>query len=88
MKKTLLFAGLCLVSTSVLANCPAVTIADAKGVGAGAYPQQYELSEFQSLAGCELSFTENPDIAALNGKIRGNPDLPPLAERLPEEPRC
>ncbi len=86
MNKILLFAGLCVASTSALANCPAVTVADAKGVGAGAYPQQYELSEFQSLASCELSFTENPDIAALNGKIRGNPDLPPLAMRLPEEP--
>ena len=28
----------------------------------------------------------NPDIAALNAKIKGNPDLPPLAERIPAEP--
>ena len=27
------------------ANCPAVTVADSKGVPAGAYPQQYELAE-------------------------------------------
>lgn len=56
------------------------------GVPSGKYPQQYELSEFESLAGCTLSFSENPDIAELNGRIRGNPDLPPLADRLPEEP--
>jgi peptide/nickel transport system substrate-binding protein len=56
------------------------------GVPPGEYPQQYELSEFESLAGCTLSFSENPDIAELNSRIRGNPDLPPLAERLPEEP--
>jgi len=86
MKRVLVLTGLCFAASSALADCPAVTVADAKGVGAGAYPQQYELSEFQTLANCELSFTENPDIAALNGKIRGNPDLPPLAERLPEEP--
>ncbi len=86
MKRILLLTGLSMVATSAIANCPPVTVADAQGVGAGAYPQQYELSEFQSLASCELAFSENPDIASLNGKIRGNPDLPPLAERLPEEP--
>ena len=68
------------------ADCPAVTVADSKGVVAGKYPQQYELSEFQSLANCTLMFSENPAISDLNGKIRGNPELPPLAERLPEEP--
>ena len=52
----------------------------------GKYPQQYELAEFETLANCKLSFSENPDIAELNSRIRGNPDLPPLSERLPEEP--
>ncbi len=48
----------------------------------GAYPQQLELSEL----GCELTFSANPEIAALNAEIQGNPELPPLADRLPEEP--
>ncbi len=68
------------------AACPAVTVADSMGVPEGKYRQQYELSEFQSLANCTLEFAGNPDAAALNGRIRGNPDLPSLAERLPEEP--
>ncbi len=56
------------------------------GVPAGAFPQQYELAEFQSLANCELTFSENPKISALNDQIVGNPKAPPLAERLPAEP--
>jgi peptide/nickel transport system substrate-binding protein len=68
------------------ANCPPVTVADAMGVGAGAFPQQFELSEFESLANCTLSFTGNPQAASLNARIRGNGSLPPLAKRLPSEP--
>ncbi|NND89702.1 MAG: ABC transporter substrate-binding protein [Granulosicoccus sp.] len=86
MKRILLTTSLCLFTGSALAECPPVTSADLQGVAPGAYPQQYDLAEFQEQAGCELSFSENPDIAALNGQIRGNPDLPPLSERLPEEP--
>jgi peptide/nickel transport system substrate-binding protein len=74
-------------SAAVEGGCPAVTVDDPKGVPAGAFPQQYELSEFQELAGCELTFSENPDIADLNSQIARNPsDLPSVAERLPEEP--
>ncbi|HIN59292.1 MAG TPA: ABC transporter substrate-binding protein [Gammaproteobacteria bacterium] len=81
-------ATLCLFAGAAqAAQCPAVTVADSKGVAAGAYPQQYELAEFQSLAGCTLSFSTNPAIAELNGKIRGNPALPAdLANRIPAEP--
>ncbi|MBX2880438.1 MAG: ABC transporter substrate-binding protein [Granulosicoccus sp.] len=86
MKRIVLTASLCLAAGWASADCPTMTLADSMDVGAGAFPQQYELEEFQSLAGCELTFSENPDIAALNGQIRGNPELPPLAERLPEEP--
>ncbi|MCP4289567.1 MAG: ABC transporter substrate-binding protein, partial [Gammaproteobacteria bacterium] len=75
-----------LSGAALAADCPAVTVADSKGVPAGQYPQQYELAEFQSLAKCTLSFKSNPDIAALNKKIYGNPELPSLAERLPAEP--
>lgn len=67
-------------------GCPAVTVADPQGVGDGQYIRQYEQAEFESLAGCELSFQANPEIEALNARISGNPALPPLAERLPAEP--
>ena len=81
---TLIAMGL--LTGTAQANCPAVTVADMKGVAAGAFPQQYDLTEFQSLANCTLTFSTNPDMAAMNGRIRGNRALPPLAERLPEEP--
>ncbi len=88
--KRILLAGLALVTLSggaaFAAACPAVTVADPQGVAAGAFPQQYELSEFQKLADCKLSFSANPAIADMNSRIRGNPALPPLAQRLPEEP--
>jgi len=89
MKKPryLLCIGLLAVTGSALgANCPAVTVADMKGVGAGNFSQQYDLAEFERLAGCNMKFSENPEIAKLNQRIRGNPKLPPLAERLPAEP--
>ena len=68
------------------AACLGVTVSDMQGVKVGSYPQQFELAEFQNAAGCDMSFSTNPEIAALNAEIKGNPDLPPLAERLPEEP--
>ncbi len=68
------------------AECPAVTVADMKGVAAGQFPQQYELAEFEVAANCKLSFRENPAIKDLNARIQGNPALPPLADRLPAEP--
>ena len=88
MNRKLLYIAILgvLSSTTQAADCPAVTVADAMGVAAGDFPQQYELAEFQSLANCTMVFSENPDIGALNGKIRGNPDLPALADRLPAEP--
>ena len=72
-------------SEALAATCPAVTVANDMGIK-GKYPQQYELAEFQSLANCTMKFSENPDIAKLNGKIFGNPKLPSLADRLPSEP--
>ena len=87
MKKILLSsAALTAIGSTAMAACPAVTVSDAMGVSAGAFPQQYELSEFQTLGDCTLEMSENPDIAALNGRIRGNPDIPALADRLPSEP--
>ena len=68
------------------ADCPAITVADMKGVAAGAFPQQYELSEFQDAGNCTLTFQENPAISDLNARIQGNPAVPALADRLPSEP--
>ena len=77
MKKVLLSsAAMTFVAGAAMAACPAVTVSDPMGVAAGAFPQQYELAEFQGLADCTLEMSENPDIAALNGRIRGNPDMP------------
>ena len=76
-------------ATSVAGGgCPTATVADSMGLAAGAFPQQYELAEFQEAAGCELSFSENPDIAALYDRIphTNKADLAPVSERLPAEP--
>ncbi|MEP1933629.1 MAG: ABC transporter substrate-binding protein, partial [Roseibium sp.] len=83
MRKTLLLAGVavCAFAGSAMADCPPVTMADMKGVKAGAFPQQYELAEFEATAGCKLAFAGNPKSADLNGKIQGNGALPSLAER-------
>ena len=89
MIKRMILAGaayFAFVGSAAAAACPAVTVADMKGVAAGAHPQQFELTEFQTNASCELAFAENPAIGGLNGKIKGNPDLPALADRLPAEP--
>lgn len=61
--------------------CPAATVADPMGL-VGATSQQFELEEFQTLANCTLTFTDNPLFATdvSSGK------LPPVAERLPAEP--
>ena len=75
------------VVNTVWAGCPASTLSDMKGVKVGKYPQQYELAEFEKLAGCKMTFQGNPDIARLNGKIRGNSSsVPSVANRLPSEP--
>ncbi len=87
MKRLLLSsAALAAFTGTALAACPAVTVSDPMGVAAGAFPQQYELAEFQTLAKCSLKMSENPNIAAFNSRIRGNPELPALADRLPAEP--
>ncbi|NNL19278.1 MAG: ABC transporter substrate-binding protein, partial [Boseongicola sp.] len=74
------------IPAAAYANCPAITMADMGGVAAGAFPQQFDLMEFQAAAGCTMEFSEHPDIASLNGQIVGNGDLAPVADRLPSEP--
>ncbi|MGB7242529.1 MAG: ABC transporter substrate-binding protein [Sulfitobacter sp.] len=87
MKKFILTGVISAVLPGIaLANCPQVTVDDMQGVSAGAYPNQFELSELQDAASCEMTFSENPGIAGLNAQIRGNGDLPAVADRLPSEP--
>ena len=56
-------------------KCLAVTVANMMGLESD-WPQQFELAEFETKADCELAYTGNP---LFN-------DLPPVGERLPEEP--
>ena len=87
MKRILLSTAAWAVLGGVaFAECPAITVADMGGTAAGAFPQQFELAEFEKAANCKMAFKENPAIADLNGRIQGNPALPPLSERIPEEP--
>ncbi|OYX42664.1 MAG: peptide ABC transporter substrate-binding protein [Rhodobacterales bacterium 32-67-9] len=87
MKRLLLGSvALLAIPAAALANCPGITVADMGGVAAGAYPQQFDLSEYQAAAGCTMELSENPAIGDFNAQIRANPALPPLAERLPEDP--
>ena len=76
---------LLLGSTALAATCPAVTVTDMGGLDS-AFPQQFELAEFQAAADCTLTVQDNPAIVELNARISGNPDLPPVVERLPDEP--
>jgi peptide/nickel transport system substrate-binding protein len=85
--KSILLSGaaLAVLGAPAFAACPAVTVADMKGLTSD-YPEQFELAEFEEKGACKLAFAENPTIADLNKKILGNKDLPALAERLPAEP--
>lgn len=87
--KSILYSGVAFVALAggaFAASCPAVSVADMKGVSAGAFPQQFELAEFEGLANCTLEFAANPDAAALHARLQGSKDLLPLADRLPAEP--
>lgn len=68
--------------------CPAITVADSQGVAAGAWPQQYDVAEFEAAANCTMSFTGRTEYDARLVETGHLPegDLPPLEERLPEEP--
>lgn len=68
--------------------CPAITLADMQGVAPGAYPEQYELSEFEATANCTMTFTSRDkyDDRLVQYGFLPKGDLPPLKDRLPEEP--
>ena len=80
------FTGTTLWSVSSFAggHCTGSTMSD--GHTGGKYPQQYELSDYESTAGCEMQFSENPNIVSINATIQGNKGLAAVADRLPEEP--
>jgi orotate phosphoribosyltransferase len=65
-------------------HCEGSTMSD--GHTGGKYPQQYELSEYQSTASCKMMFSENPNIVSINDTIQGNKGLAAVADRLPDEP--
>ena len=69
-------------------SCPAITMADTQGVAAGAYLEQYEVSEFEAAANCKMTFTgrDKYDERLVKYKFLLEGDLPPLEDRLPEEP--
>lgn len=67
-------------------SCPAITLADDQGIDTGAYPQQYDLEEYETTTGCDMAFMANPEIDALNERIVGNEKLPAIEERVPAEP--
>jgi peptide/nickel transport system substrate-binding protein len=68
--------------------CPAITMADMQGIAPGAWPQQYEVAEFEAAANCVMTFTGREEYDARLAEHGFLPagDLPPLEERLPAEP--
>ena len=83
---TLVFSAASVVwsTSSIAAACSGSTMSDSHT--GGKYPQQYELSEYESAAGCTMSFSENPNITSINATIQGNEGLASVADRLPSEP--
>ncbi len=69
-------------------SCPAITVADMQGVAPGAYPEQFELSEFEAAANCTLTLTgrDKYDDRLVQYGFLPSGDLPALEDRLPEEP--
>ena len=76
-----------LAATAASASaCPQITMQDTMDVPQGAYPQVYELAEFETVADCTLTFSGNPRMAELNADINGNGPVGSVEERLPSEP--
>ena len=75
-------------STDGSGVCPAITVADMQGVPAGAWPQQYEVAEFETAANCTMTFTGRTEFDSRLAETGHLPegDVPPVEERLPEEP--
>ena len=66
-------------TSAVAAGCP--TVAEPAGLKMG-FPHQIELADLKKQTGATLKFSERPDFAAQVAAKK----LPPVAQRLPEEP--
>jgi len=66
--------------------CPAITGVNSMGIGAGAFPHQYDVSEFENLGKCTISYRQNPNIASLNQQLNPGTKLPTVEKRLPIDP--
>ena len=62
-------------------TCPVTTVADTKGL-MGKYPEQFELSEYETAGNCKLTFSDNPLFA---DAVKAG-TLPRIEDRLPAEP--
>ncbi|RTE66025.1 ABC transporter substrate-binding protein [Amphritea opalescens] len=83
MSKLFIAGAAALMAGNVMAaSCLPIVGPEAGGL----YPHLFEKAEFELKQGCTLSFSENPSMAQLNSRIAGNPKLPALAQRLPQEP--
>ena len=67
--------------TAATQGCPAATVDDPMGLSSQ-WPEQFELSEYEQQTGCTLAYTDNPLFA---DKVASG-ELPPVQDRLPEEP--
>lgn len=67
--------------------CPASTVADTMGVPQGVWPEQFDLTEYETLANCKMTFQDRGEWRQeLWDYGHLEDDLPPVEERLPEEP--
>ena len=71
---------------AIAGTCPAITMTDTNSIDIDSGKKML-LSEFEKAGDCTIAtFTENPKIAEYNAMIIGNSDLPPVADRLPDDP--
>jgi peptide/nickel transport system substrate-binding protein len=79
--KYLLSVSLIALGSAAWANCPTATMGDMMGVEPGAYPQQYDLSEFEAAAGCEHGLLRKP--RDRRAQRRDRRATPPSCRRWP-----
>ena len=71
---------------AIAGTCSAITMTDTQGIDIDSGKKML-LSEFEKAGDCTIAtITENPKIAEYNAMIIGNSDLPPIADRLPDDP--
>ena len=71
---------------AIAGTCPAITITDTHGIEVESI-KLMTVSEFEKKGNCTMpTLTENPKIVEYNKMIFGNSELPPIADRLPDDP--